>query len=431
MSEFRSDGVESLPFRTTMRLPRAIVLAPLLSLAAVTAAAQTADESETEPESRAEILQRQRVEKSGRLEPYVISDAERRVRFLETWRLPRRLFTKGFAGFRPVIGGMPSGSGLAAGGGYITGYYSELLQFSANARYSTRGYEAFDAGLLIFPRVNSLLPVQGRVTWAQRDFSSLRFFGLGPTTSRSDRTTYRIEDRSFEAGIDAWAGRFAEFSFDVGHLTSQAGPGSAGLSLDDRFDPLTIPGFGGESNFIVYGGRAVLHLRDAGIIPSAGVTLSVDAARYDDRNGGGHDFTRVVGDIKAHIPIVHRNRILALRLRSSHAVGDGGGVVPFHLMETIGGANSIRGFREYRFRDSRNLLLNAEYRWEVWTHADLAVFYDAGKVFSDADDLDFSNMKSGYGFGLRGHGPGGMVLRFDLARSNEGLILHIGSGPSF
>ncbi len=100
-------------------------------------------------------------------------------------------------------------------------------------------------------------------------------------------------------------------------------------------------------------------------------------------------------------------------------------------METVGGANSIRGFREYRFRDTRNLVLNAEYRWEVWTFAHLAVFYDAGKVFSDADDLDLSGMKSGYGFGLRGQAPGGMVLHFDLARSNEGLIFHIGSGPSF
>ena len=99
--------------------------------------------------------------------------------------------------------------------------------------------------------------------------------------------------------------------------------------------------------------------------------------------------------------------------------------------ETLGGAGSIRGFREYRFRDSRNILLNVEYRWEVWTYADLAVFYDGGKVFSDASDLNFSDLESGYGFGIRGHGPGGSVMRFDFAWSREGFIWHIGSGPSF
>ena len=100
-------------------------------------------------------------------------------------------------------------------------------------------------------------------------------------------------------------------------------------------------------------------------------------------------------------------------------------------METLGGANSICGFREYRFRDSRNLLLNVEYRWEVWTYADFVFFYDAGKVFSDANDLDLSNLKSGYWFGIRGRSPDGVVLRFDFARSNEGFILHIGGGPAF
>ena len=112
-------------------------------------------------------------------------------------------------------------------------------------------------------------------------------------------------------------------------------------------------------------------------------------------------------------------------------MGENGGAVPFYLMETVGGANSIRGFREYRFRGGRNLVLNAEYRWEVWTYVDFTLFYDAGKVFSDGDDLNFSDLESGYGFGIRGHAPGGTVFRIDLARSNEGFKLHLGGGPSF
>ena len=399
-----------------------------LLLYAIPAVAQ---EVQPEPQTRAEILERARDEKRGRLETYVISDAEARVQFFETWRLPRRLFTKGFGGFRPVIGGMPSGSGFAGGGGYITGYHSDLLQFTANARYSTKGYQLYDAGFLIFPRSNSLLPVEGYVRSTLRDFTSLRFFGLGPGSSPADRTTYGLEDLSFETGLSAWAGRFAEFGAMVQWLTSETASGSSGVSLDDRFDPATTPGFGAENDFLVYGGRVAVHLRDAHVIPSVGVSLAVGAERYDHRDADTFDFTRVVGDIQAHIPLGHRNRILALHARTSAAVGQNGGTVPFHLMETVGGANSIRGFRAYRFRDTRNLFLNVEYRWEVWNYVDFAFFYDAGKVFSDADDLDFNNLESAYGFGIRGHGPEGMVLRFDFARSNEGFILHIGGGPSF
>jgi outer membrane translocation and assembly module TamA len=100
-------------------------------------------------------------------------------------------------------------------------------------------------------------------------------------------------------------------------------------------------------------------------------------------------------------------------------------------METVGGAGTIRGFSEERFRDTRNLLMSAEYRWEAWTHLDLAIFVDAGKVFSRADEFNFSGLHTGYGFGARFHTPGGFVLRFDLARSPEGTKLHIGAGPSF
>ena len=326
---------------------------------------------------------------------------------------------------------MPSGSGFVVGGGYITGYNSDLAQFTANARFSTRGYQTFDAGLLLFPRANSLLPVEGYVRTGGRDLTSLRFFGLGPASGRGDRTTYRLQDRNIETGITGWAGRFGEFSGRVQWLTTETGAGRAGVSLETSFDPTTIPGFGAEINHFVYGGRAVVHLRESTVSPSVGVTLAVDAARYDDRDSDDFDFTRVVGDVQALIPLGYRNRILALHARTSHSVGEHGGTAPFDLMEPLGGANTIRGFREYRFRDTRNLLLNVEYRWEAWTYLDVAVFYDAGKVFSEAADLDLQNLKSGYGFGFRAHSPTGMVMRFDFSRSNEGFILHLGSGPSF
>ena len=251
----------------------ALCLAPFA--VATPLSAQTA--AQAEPETRQEILQRQREEKRGQLEPYVISGAEERVKFLETWRLPFRLFSKGVGGFRPVVGGLPSGSGFVGGGGYITGYNSDLLQFTASARYSTRGYQAYDAGLLIFPRANSILPIEGYVTGGVRDLTSLRFFGLGSDSSRGDRTTYRLQDRSVETGITAWAGEVAEFGARVQWLRTETGPGQAGTSLDDRFDPDTIPGFGTENEFLVYGGRATVHLRESSVIPSVGVTVAVEA----------------------------------------------------------------------------------------------------------------------------------------------------------
>ena len=159
-----------------------ICLLVALMVRPMVAAAQSVDGETTgqtePPATRQEILQRQREAKRGELTPYAVSDGETRVSRLETFRLPRRIFAKGFGGFRPVVGGMPSGSGFVFGGGYIAGYNHELLQFTANARRSTRGYTAFDTGL-IFPTPASQLPVNGYVRAEARDFTSLRFFGLG------------------------------------------------------------------------------------------------------------------------------------------------------------------------------------------------------------------------------------------------------------
>lgn len=75
--------------------------------------------------------------------------------------------------------------------------------------------------------------------------------------------------------------------------------------------------------------------------------------------------------------------------------------------------------------------MSAEYRWEVWTYLDFSFFVDTGKVFFDTDELNFDGLKTGYGFGLRFHAPGGFSLRMDLANSVEGFKFHVGGGPSF
>ena len=98
----------------------------------------------------------------------------------------------------------------------------------------------------------------------------------------------------------------------------------ANVITPQGLEPFQIPTkIRSPSDYLVYGGHLVLHLRDPHVIPSAGVSVRVDAARYDDRDSDLFDFTRVVGDVQAQIPLGYRNRILALRVRSSNSVGEG------------------------------------------------------------------------------------------------------------
>ena len=379
------------------------------------------------PRTRREVLRRRREAKQVRLSPYVVSRLERRVRRLETWRFARRLFAKGVAGFRPVVGGMPSGSGFVTGAGYIAGPASDVLQATASARYSTRGFQAYDAELRLFPEEHAGGPVTGRLKAHLHEFGSLRHFGLGGDTRRSDRSFYRLTERVLEAAAGARLGPFVRLEGRLRRLTAEAEPGSRGASLATSFEPWDIPGFGTVTDFAVYGGQLAVTLRNRDVTPHVGVALTAAVERYDDRSRDRFDFTRMVAEAQVHVPLGRRNRLLAFRARTSHAAG----APPFYLMEALGGADTLRGFREYRFRDARNLLLNVEYRWEVWTHTDFTLFGDFGKVFPDASGMSFRNLKAGYGFGIRSHAPGGTVVRLDFAWSREGFRLHVGSGPSF
>ncbi len=403
-----------------------MMMTMLLGLPAVAAGQAGAD-----ADSRQGILLAQREAKRQALTPERISRGEERMRGLETWRLPRAVFVKGFHGLRqrrPVLGGMPGGSGFVYGGGYVYGLDRTAVEFSTNVRASTLGYKQADAQFS-FPTSRSDSPIRARVRAEYRDFTELNFFGLGTSSNVDDRAFYRIEDRTVTADV-ALDTRFFDAGATVGLWNGRIASGLRGPSLEARFSAAGTPGFQSQPEFLVYGGHAAVALLDDGF-PPVGLTLRIDAERYDDRGTGAFDFTRVVADIQAQIPLGYRSRILAFRFRTSHASADAGAQVPFYLMETVGGAKSIRGFREYRFRDARNVLLNLEYRWEVWTYMDLAIFADAGKVFSDADEFGFDDLHAGYGFGIRTHSPNNTVFRIDLSRSVEGFRLHVGAGPTF
>jgi outer membrane protein assembly factor BamA len=96
--------------------------------------------------------------------------------------------------------------------------------------------------------------------------------------------------------------------------------------------------------------------------------------------------------------------------------------VPFYFQPTLGGSRTLRGFREFRFRDRNSLALTAEYRWEAWWALDGAVFVDVGTVAFDRCDLSLRDMDVSYGVGFRLHSNRAFVSRLDLAFSREGFI---------
>ena len=82
-------------------------------------------------------------------------------------------------------------------------------------------------------------------------------------------------------------------------------------------------------------------------------------------------------------------------------------------------------------RDDGLLMLAAEYRFEVVPKVELALLYDAGKVFPELGELDLQDLRRSYGVGIRLKSPRKVKLRLDVWRSPEGTRVRLKFGPSF
>jgi outer membrane translocation and assembly module TamA len=61
----------------------------------------------------------------------------------------------------------------------------------------------------------------------------------------------------------------------------------------------------------------------------------------------------------------------------------------------------------------------------------MAFFYDAGKVASRREDLNFSGLKQDVGVGVRFHGPTATPLRIDVAKGDEGVNIVFSGAAAF
>jgi len=104
----------------------------------------------------------------------------------------------------------------------------------------------------------------------------------------------------------------------------------------------------------------------------------------------------------------------------------------------IGGANSLRGYREtdyrspfiYPFIGRKKLLLNTEYRYNWTDKFQTILFYDIGKTFNQDWDFNFSTFFSSVGTGIRYSTPIGSI-RLDGALGRDHYFIHLGLGQVF
>ncbi len=372
-------------------------------------------------DSRAAEIQAARARKAQSLEPDETSGTERALVHFKDAKLLERI-SAGIAGFRLKLGGLVSGSGFALGPEYLR---SDLARgeiiFRGAAQSSFKGYRKFDLqfSLPSFAADHLFLDLYS----AHRNYPGINYYGPGPDSQKNSRSNFRLEDTAFDATFGVKPARDLRIGATVGYTLLNVGPGtdSRFVSADQVFPPAETPGIDRQADFLRHGAFAQYDTRDNPGGPRSGGNYIVQYSRYLDRTLGQHDFERLDLHFQQYIAFFNKRRVIALRGKSILTFTDEGQKVPFYLQPVLGGSDDLRGFRPFRFYDNNLIVVNAEYRWESFSGLDMALFVDAGKVFSKRSQWNFKDMEGSVGFGLRFNVRNNVFLRLDVGFSHEGF----------
>jgi len=371
------------------------------------------------------------VDKAQKLTPDLPSKGERKLVRIQKSPIFQALFERP-TGLRLTLGGMVTQGGFAVGPEYNRpDLLNGEMQFKVGAKASARGYQLYQARLR-FPHVaNDKVFIE--MYTAHRNFPQINYYGPGPNSARTGRTNFRYEDTTFDGAVALIPVRHMRVGVTGGYVRANVGPGTSNrfASTEDVFSPAQTPGIDRQSNFMRYGPTIGYDYRDRPDDPHRGGNYQASYIYYDDRKLDTGNHKKFVAEAQQYIPFFNEKRVIALRGRTELSYRNPNQVIPFYLQPTLGGSDDLRGFRPFRFYDNNLLVLNAEYRWEVFTGFDMAVFADRGKVFNRHTQLNFKGLEKSYGFGLRISSRTAVVTRIDVGFSREGFQLWFKFGNVF
>jgi len=332
----------------------------------------------------------------------------------------------------PVVGGVASGGWLGFGVGYDSPKGEQWYR-NAEGIVTVRRYWAFEAEV---GRRSLSQHAQLGVFGAARHMSRLDYYGIGPTTVFDNRSTFRLRETTI--GTRGWfhpvpvvrvGGSAAIYKPAVG----PGAPNSVPL-IEEVFSADSVPGLSAQPTFGRYRAFAELlypvfrasDIRNGDESGYRGAyQVALEAVR--DHDTGRHDFHRWETEVQQRIPGFRPGHRLTLH---GFFVNTNNADVPFYMLYTLGGSGglksfrpdllgtdgtraTLRGFRNFRFRDRDLVLMQAEYRIPIVNRVHATVFVDSGQVAPRTSEL-FNDLKTGTGFSLSYMRKGRSLGRVDV-----------------
>jgi|HubBroStandDraft_6_1064221.scaffolds.fasta_scaffold89843_2 hypothetical protein len=354
----------------------------------------------------------------------------------ETWilrvqnSLPYRLFTAP-EGLGITIGNVVPGGGFAIGPHYRTVLFDGHLKVAAYAGGSIK--EFYKTGITgsVVNLWNGHALMDFNVYHS--DFPQMPYYGPGPDSRKTGRSDFRIEKTLTEIRPTLRPIKHLSLGAIGAFQAINVGPGTSSkyISTDEQYGPDVTPGINRQTNYLQGGGFVEYDWRDLPGDPTSGGRYRAEYSKFSDRDLGAYSFYSVNLDAREYIPLFDGKRVIALHGESWLTDTNNSQAIPFYMQPTLGGPDTMRGFRPFRFYDNNAVLVQGEYRWEASETLDLALFADGGKVFHDWQQWNLHNIEGSFGFGLRFKGPAGVAYRIDTGFSHEGFQVWFRVGNPF
>lgn len=143
--------------------------------------------------------------------------------------------------------------------------------------------------------------------------------------------------------------------------------------------------------------------------------------------GGDFKFEKISVNYRYYLKM-RKDRVLAFDLAAGYAWGN----MPLSQRFAVGGADTLRGYKDDQFRGNSMLRGTVEYRIPIQKKIQAVIFYDIGYAWDKRNQhaFDLGLMESGYGVGLRINSPLGPI-KLDYGKGKQRSRFHFSFGGQF